>query len=385
MWTTCEWSASAMRILVTLIFLLCPIGVSSQTQPEWTRVYTFDESVIDMNTSVITRITTDVTRVRFRWTFAQSQSFNDTTSLKYQSQLEVMELNCSKETYRPYHLTFLSAAGEILRVEDSPGEWQSIAPGSMTEKLFIPACTLINKKTVAKTVAATKAPVEAKLEKVARYSSDFAQQLAQEKNFKPVIKKFFAADFLDGYLSDPRHNWFFNLNQDVARKLSRKELERYYVAAINAGYLSAVFLISQSASEDEDRPATEKLLPPDVLQLVDTHPYTTKYRQQASNYNFLAEQVDSVERLRSYTDLLEKIGLLMRAHVVRVDAEKSMSYREMLDESDLYDPKVRKCARDCLGGLPDGSKLFEVNVPLLRLQVAEFGGRLKVVSATARY
>lgn len=51
---------------------------------------------------------------------------------------------------------------------------------------------------------------------------------------------------------------------------------------------------------------------------------------------------------------------------------------------DLYSPRVRICARTCLG-LPRGTKLFQVNVPVFTLQLAEIEGRLKVVSARSTF
>jgi hypothetical protein len=56
----------------------------------------------------------------------------------------------------------------------------------------------------------------------------------------------------------------------------------------------------------------------------------------------------------------------------------------MLEEWDLYQPKVRTCTANCFG-LPNGTKLFKVNVPVFDLQVAEVGGTLKVVTAISRF
>jgi hypothetical protein len=50
----------------------------------------------------------------------------------------------------------------------------------------------------------------------------------------------------------------------------------------------------------------------------------------------------------------------------------------------LYQPVVNVCATNCLG-LPAGTTLFEVNVPVFRLKMAEIGGNLKVVSAISRF
>jgi len=366
-----------MRLLIFLFLLLfSSSSLTAQQLPEWYRVYTFDDSFIEMNTSLMTIISGDVTRVRFRWTFDQPEALSGEPNLTYKNQLEVMEFNCSIKRYRLYHLTFFDAAGNIIRIQDSPGAWRAVASGSMMEKVFIPACELIKKKTHPEVVSEETI----RLQKAAKYAYGFAQQLEQAKDFKPVIDKFFVRNFLNGYLGDKQTNWFLNLDRDTAAMLSRRELQRFYVALMNAGYLSSMYVISQSPADSDDPVAVERLVPSDVLQLIRNHPYTAKYKNQEGNYDFLAEKIDNVERLQSYTDLLERLGALMRKHVIRVAADRSKQYQAMLEDWDLYQPKVRSCTQDCMG-LPKGTRLFEVNVPVFRLQIAEIRGNLRVVSA----
>ncbi|MFZ0060812.1 MAG: hypothetical protein WAL47_02170, partial [Pyrinomonadaceae bacterium] len=170
----------------------------------------------------------------------------------------------------------------------------------------------------------------------------------------------------------------------TAAMLSRRELQRYYVALMNAGYLSSLYVISQSSDDSNDAVAVERVVPSDVWQLIRNHPYTARYKNQEGNYDFLAEKIDNVERLRTYTNLLERLGALMRKHVIRVAAERSKAYQAMLEDWDLYQPKVQSCGQDCLG-LPDGTRFFEVYVPVFRLQLAEIKGNLRVVSAMSSF
>jgi hypothetical protein len=373
-------------VLIIVLLMITANGVSAQKLPEWYRVYTYDESTIEMNTALVTMISEDVTRVRFRWTFNEPQLLRGDSGKKYQSELQVMEFNCSAKQYRPYHLTFLDAAGDIVRIDDAPGKWQKVNFSNMIEKLFVPACDLIRTKTRGKSPVGAVQLEKVELEKVTRFAYDFAQHLEKAEDFKTLIDRFFTTNYLDGYLQDSRTNWFLNLNRDTAAKLSRQELQRFYVAQMNAGYLSSLYLISQlpSHAHGEDPAPIEKLLPPDVLNLIRTHAYTAQYKVRDDNYDFLGENVDSVERLRTYTDLLEKIGSLMRQHVNRVKSAQSRQWQRMLRHWDLYDPTIRVCADNCFG-LPKGTRLFEVNVPVFRLQVAEVSGNLKVVSAISRF
>jgi hypothetical protein len=365
-------------MFLSFIILLSSTSLTAQQLPTWYRVYTFDESIIEMNTALVTFISKDITRVRFRWTFDQPQALKGEPKVKYKSRLEVIEVNCSEQRYRPYHLTFLDGTGNIVRLEDMnpPGEWRTTI-GSMMERLVGPACELVKQKTSPPVVSGdTK-----ELEKAAKYAFLFARRLEQAKDFKPLIRKFFAADYIKGYLHDQDTNWFLNLNREVAAKASHAELQRFYAALLNSGYLSSVYFISQYPYEDYI--PEKKLIPQDIVKLIDNHAYTTTYKGKQDDYDYLAEKIDSVRRLRSYTDLLEGIAVLMRRHVIAAGAEHSREYQAMLD-GDLYFPSVRVCTTDCLG-LPKGTKLFEVNVSVFHLQLAEIKGELRVVSATDNF
>jgi len=366
-------------IFLIFVFLLSSTPLFAQKQPDWYRVYTFDESIIEMNTSLVTLISEGISRVRFRWIFDQPKALKGEPNVKYKSQLEVIEFNCSEQQYRPYHLTFLDASENIVRIEEMhpPGEWRR-ASGSIMENLLGPACELIRQKTSPPDVVSRDA---LELEKAAKYALSFSQRLEEVKDFQPLIEKFFATDYLDSYLHDQSTNWFLNLDRETAAKASRAELQRFYVALLNSGYLSCVYLISQYHYAADGSIPEEKLIPPEVIELIDNHPYTARYKGKQENYDYLAENIDSVERLRSYTDLLEGISALMRRRVISVEAEHSREYRKMLEYWDLYQPKLRICAADCVG-LPKGTRLFEVNVPVFHLQLAEIKGELRVISAT---
>ncbi len=363
------------HISLCLFVLLSTISLTAQQLPEWNRVHTFDESVIEMNTSLVTFISKDVSRVRFRWNFDQPQPLGGKSQLKYKSVLEVMEFNCSERRYRPYHFTYFDEDGSVVRIEEMnlPGEWR--VTSGMMEKLRAPACQLVQRITYPPIAAEDKL----RLERLGSLVLSFAERLEQIRDFKPLIDSYFAADYLKGYLNDRHTNWFLNLDRAVAAKASRAELQRFYVAQLNSGYLSAVYFISQHRHAAEGIPE-EKLIPSDITDLIDNHPYSAKYKTKSGNYDFLGERIVSVEQFRGYTDLLEGIAILMRRHVANGGAEKSHAYQKLLRDSGLYSPTERVCANDCLG-LPKGTRLFRVNVPMFQLQLAEIKGKLKVVSA----
>src|SRR5919198_2844117 len=79
-----------MRVVtaLALAFLLSPTPCAAQTLPEWYRVYTFDDSFIDMNTVWVFHDDDGVFRVTFRWSFTRPQDAGGDPRLKYKSRLE---------------------------------------------------------------------------------------------------------------------------------------------------------------------------------------------------------------------------------------------------------------------------------------------------------
>ncbi|HYE66018.1 MAG TPA: hypothetical protein VD966_10565 [Pyrinomonadaceae bacterium] len=114
-----------MKIIAfILMFFFSSTSLMAQQLPEWYRVYTFDDSIIEMNTSQVTlggnsinRLSPSIGRVRFRWTFDKSQLLSGEPQVKYKSKLEVFEFNCSDKRYRPYEVTLFGATGKGIHVE----------------------------------------------------------------------------------------------------------------------------------------------------------------------------------------------------------------------------------------------------------------------------
>jgi hypothetical protein len=364
-----------LLLLSAALLLSFTSSFAQRQSSEWQRVYTFDDSIIEMNTANVI-IGGNIARVRFRWTFDQPQVIAGQSQLKYNSRLEVIEFNCTDKRFRPYETALLDLAGNAISHEDSPlAKWRTTS-GIMMDKLMDSACELMARK--------LKPPAsqdEIDLQRVAKYAFSLSQRLEQTKDLKPIVEKFFVDDYINRYLSDRKSNWFWNLNRETAARASRAELQRFYIALMNTGFLNCQYYVSQYAYAAGGSFPEEKLIPADIIELIESHPYTARYKGKEGSFDYLAENIDSIERLRSYTDLLEKVSALMRAHVVATKAEHSRDYQAILEDWDLYLPKARTCHTECLG-LPKGTRLFEVNVPVFRLQVAEIKGKLRVVSAT---
>ena len=374
-----------LRLLLLPCLALLPLNpIPAQKTSEWQRAYTFEESYIEMNTSNVV-LGGDIGRVTFRWIFDQPEPLSQSSSSRYKTRVETIEFKCADKMYRMYEVTFLDSSGKAIQSETMkpPYTWLKTSWGGVMSPLLSTACKLIEKKTVALMTPEPISNQQIEIEKAEKLAESFAKSLQDHKDFNPIIDRFFAPDFLAGYLQDQDTNWFLNLNRDTAAKASHAELQRFYVALLNTGYLTSLYLASQSGADDESL-SDEKMIPPDVLQLIKRHPFTAAHKSKQGSYDYLAENIDSLERLRSYTDLLEKLSRLMRQHVESSKAERSPAYRQLIAEwdytRDLFKPRVRTCNNECFG-LARGTRIFQVAIPMFQLQLANVKGELKVVSA----
>lgn len=361
-------------LFLSLGLLLAMVPATAQTPSEWERVHTFDDSFIEMNSALLNQINKDVWRARFRWTFTQPQHLSE---LQYQSKLEVKEFNCLEKRARTYHVTLLNSQGDIVHIDDTPGEWRAASASGMLQKMFVAACDLIKSKTPPTDAERSKL----ELERVGKYAHEVAQQLDRTKDFQPIINRFFVDNYLNRYLQDEDKNWFLILDRATARRATLPELQRFYVAFLNAAYVSSRYLIERTPADFPERASVEelkRLVTPDVWEVIANHPYTIAHKN--SSYDFLAEKIDDLEQLRGYTNLLEKIVTQMRKHISKSGAGQSEQYREIAEEWNLYRPRPRVCEKSYLGLAP-GTKLFDVDIPLFHLQIADTGGQLRVVSA----
>ena len=182
-----------MVTVLALVFFFSPIALKAQTPPEWQRVYTFDDSFIEMNAFWVLNDSDGVFRVTFRWSFARPQAVSGNPTLTYKSRLEVFQFNCAERRSRLYEANVVNAKGESVTLvgRDAAGDWKPVSSGSMTERLFAPACKLIESKLRPPAASPDEDP---ETEKAVRFALAFARRLERTKDFSPLIGEFFAPE-----------------------------------------------------------------------------------------------------------------------------------------------------------------------------------------------
>jgi hypothetical protein len=372
----------------TILMCLCLLSsstASAQRLPEWYRLYTFDESIIEMNSADLTFGGKGIAQVRLRWTLDHPEKLSGEWRGTYKRREELIEFDCTERRYRPQEVKYFDSNYKLVLYEqiNPEREWFGVTSAGMMAKILDSACEVIT----------WNSPLHPSIEeqqkqKAAQYALLVARQLVRAKDFKPIVKKFFAPDFLDGYLRDRETDWFLNLDRDTAVRARRAELERYYIALLNSGFLTSLYVVSQIPPECDGPVANEKVIPSGLMELIKRHPYTSAYKGSEDNYDYLAEHIDSVERMRAYTDLLERIASLvrneLRARKSKGTEQDLVTLADRTWPKELFQPRIRTCVNKCLG-LAEGTRLFEVDVPVLRLQLAEVKGELRVVSAKSSF
>ncbi|MGH9966374.1 MAG: hypothetical protein ACREBG_00865 [Pyrinomonadaceae bacterium] len=130
-----------VKTLLVVGCLLCSLSISIRAQRErdkWQRVYTGEESVIDVNVSGPTFDAGHVLRVKFRTTLSKPESLKEKPGTKYKSRLETIEFKLTDKRYRIHDISFLDSAGKTAQSYEANAseDWKVLKVGGMMQRLF---------------------------------------------------------------------------------------------------------------------------------------------------------------------------------------------------------------------------------------------------------
>ena len=130
------------RLIVILLFaLLCPclsVVKSQVTSEKWQRVYTGEDSNIDVDTTSLTFLDQRIVRVIFRTTFLKPEHLPNRPEISYQNQLETTEFKLNEPNYRLAETILLDSTGKtVMNLQAKEGEgWRAFKNGGMMQRLF---------------------------------------------------------------------------------------------------------------------------------------------------------------------------------------------------------------------------------------------------------
>ena len=138
-----RFCTSSARVVICLLSCF-PIPILAQSEKDsWRRVYTGEESIIDVNASSLTFEAGHILRVRFRTILSKAESLNQSPGTKYKSRLETIEFKLTEKQYRLYDTSLLDAAGKAVQsYEANSSEDWKVLKGMIMSRLFNAACEL---------------------------------------------------------------------------------------------------------------------------------------------------------------------------------------------------------------------------------------------------
>jgi hypothetical protein len=125
-------------LIVSLLQCTFPISFSAQEEKEaWRRVYTGEDSVIDINVASLVFETGHILRVGIRTVLSKTESLRGQPETKYKSRLETVEFKLPTSQYRYLETSLLDSAGKtVWSDEPNPAQdWRALKEGGMMKRL----------------------------------------------------------------------------------------------------------------------------------------------------------------------------------------------------------------------------------------------------------
>src|SRR5688572_9333132 len=123
--------------LVVLGTFLVVSTVVAQDPVLWQRVHTGEDSVIDLNKSLVEFDVGHILRLEIRTILNTPEELRDTSRTKYLTRLETVEYNLRQKRYRIIHVVLLDSSGKTVQTFDmKAAEWKLLKPGGMMDRLL---------------------------------------------------------------------------------------------------------------------------------------------------------------------------------------------------------------------------------------------------------
>ena len=138
---------AAMRLIGSILFMLPLLFYSPQEKTKWQRLYTYEDSTVEVDASNIIFSTDFTGRVRFRFAFSRLQPLAG-KQVRYNSVIETIEFKCEERLYRVVDVKRFDGRGTLVD-SDAPtrsADWENVKARSMMDKFLLPGCHAIYEK-----------------------------------------------------------------------------------------------------------------------------------------------------------------------------------------------------------------------------------------------
>jgi len=138
---SCFPPGALLTSVTVIVCFLCSLPTPIQkrkAKARWQRVYTGDESVIEINVSSLRLEPGHILRVEFRTILSKPESLKGTPVVKYKSRLETIDFKLNDKRYRLCETTLLDPNGKTLQsyTTTSAEDWRTLKEGGVMERLF---------------------------------------------------------------------------------------------------------------------------------------------------------------------------------------------------------------------------------------------------------
>jgi hypothetical protein len=126
-------------LLVGWLLCMLPNSICAQGEKDlWRRVYTGEESLIEVNVPSLTLDVGYILRVRFRTVLSKPETLKEKPETKYKSRLETVEFKLTEKRYRFQEIVLLDSAGKTVQAYEANAaeEWRVLKYGGMMQRLF---------------------------------------------------------------------------------------------------------------------------------------------------------------------------------------------------------------------------------------------------------
>lgn|ERR1035437_817955 len=146
-----------MRLLIVLLPIVLALSAFGQEKDSssvqgkkddiWARVATFEDNVVEVNTTTISVAPDNIGRVQFRFIYEKPQPLPWDAKVKFKTEVAIVDFNCDKSLWKTYQLNYLDNHGKVIVSQnaDPKTDWKkfgSFGGGGINSEI---GCKLIRK------------------------------------------------------------------------------------------------------------------------------------------------------------------------------------------------------------------------------------------------
>jgi hypothetical protein len=236
----------------------------------------------------------------------------------------------------------------------------------------------------------------------------FAKGFKETKDIGSLIDDMFVGDYAERLRLQNLRDPLVRAHGGVPLDASPAKLRSFVVAVLN--FWSLMIELQEAgkrAQKPDDRetgesPGPEEMFPAGVLKFIKSERRLARFVSNLIGEKIAFDEVTGdtdedaggaededdfffkdAQELRDLTDALEKIGSMIREHLLKLPAANKASEDDSESEDDATDVRLTILGEgDDFYGYPSGSRLICVNVSVFHLDLVRIGGRLKILAVT---